>query len=156
MELLAIRNRWVTVHYRLFDSQGDAVESGEREITYLHGGYGEIFLPIEQALEGQAAGFVPRLYLEPEQTFGDYDADLIRLAARSDFPEQLEAGMSFDGVPGEAPDGRIWIVTDISDDAVVLDGNHPLAGMALRFDLRIVEVSEADDDEIADQQALSN
>ena len=156
MELVAVRNRWVTVHYRLFDSQGEAVESGEREITYLHGGYGEIFLPIEQALEGQAAGFETSLYLEPEQTFGDYDADLIRLAARSDFPEQLEPGMSFDGVPGEAPDGRIWIVTDISDDAVVLDGNHPLAGMALRFDLRIVEVSEADDDEIADQQALSN
>ncbi|HRO59791.1 MAG TPA: peptidylprolyl isomerase [Burkholderiaceae bacterium] len=153
---MAIRNRWVTVHYRLFDSQGEAVESGEREITYLHGGYGEIFQPIEQALEGKAAGFETSLYLEPEQTFGDYDADLIRLAARADFPEQIEPGMSFDGVPGEAPDGRIWIVTDISDDAVVLDGNHPLAGMALRFDLRIVEVSEADDDEIADQQALAN
>ncbi|NLD70621.1 MAG: peptidylprolyl isomerase [Limnobacter sp.] len=156
MELVAIKNRWVTVHYRLFDSQGEPVESGEREVTYLHGGYGEIFEPIEQALEGQAAGFETSLYLEPEQTFGDYDAELVRLASRADFPEQLEPGMSFDGVPGEAPDGRIWIVTDIGDEVVVLDGNHPLAGMALRFELRIVEVSEADDDEIADQQALSN
>jgi FKBP-type peptidyl-prolyl cis-trans isomerase SlyD len=60
--------------------------------------------------------------------------------------------MSFDGVPGEESDGRIWMVTDISDEAVVLDGNHPLAGMALRFDLKIVEVWEADEDEIAAEQ----
>ena len=155
-QLAAIRNRWVTVHYRLFDSQGEAVENGEREITYLHGGYGDIFEPIEQALEGQVAGFETSLYLEPEQTFGDYDADLVRLAPRADFPDELEEGMSFDGVPGEEPGDRIWIVTDISDTSVVLDGNHPLAGMALRFELRIVEVGEAGEDEIADQQALGN
>jgi FKBP-type peptidyl-prolyl cis-trans isomerase SlyD len=83
VELAAARNRWVTVHYRLFDSQGEAVEDGEREITYLHGGYGEIFEPIEHALEGQAAGFQTSVYLEPEQTFGDYDPDLIRLAQRA-------------------------------------------------------------------------
>ena len=61
--------------------------------------------------------------------------------------------MGFEGVPGEAPDGRIWIVTDIAGNQVVLDGNHPLAGMALRFELKIVEVSEADEDEIAEYRA---
>lgn len=153
MDLAVGKDCWVTVHYRLFDSQGEAVEDGEREITYLHGGYGELFEPIEQALEGQSAGFETSLYLEPEDTFGDYDADLIRLAPRARFPDELEEGMSFDGVPGEPADGRIWMVTDISDEAVVLDANHPLAGMALRFELKVIEIREADEEEIAAEQA---
>lgn len=148
MRLEVAKDRWVTVHYRLFDSQGEPVESGEREITYLHGGYGDVFEPIERALEGQVEGFEASVYLEPDLTFGDYDPELVRLAPRTSFPAELEQGMSFDGVPGEEADGRIWMVTDISDDAVVLDGNHPLAGMALRFELKIVEVREADEDEI--------
>jgi FKBP-type peptidyl-prolyl cis-trans isomerase SlyD len=152
VELSVEKDRWVTVHYRLFDSQGEAVEDGEREITYLHGGYGELFEPIEQALEGQAPGFETSLYLEPEETFGDYDAELVRLAPRAQFPAELEEGMSFDGLPGEERDGRIWMVTDISDEAVVLDGNHPLAGMALRFELKVIEVREAEDDEIEAEQ----
>ncbi|MFP5407144.1 MAG: peptidylprolyl isomerase [Gammaproteobacteria bacterium] len=146
-------DRWVTAHYRLFDSQGEPVESGEREITYLHGGYGEVFEEIERALEGQVEGYETSLYLQPEQTFGDYDPELVRLAPRSSFPQELEPGMSFEGVPGEAPDGHIWMVTDVSDEAVVLDANHPLAGMALRFEIRIVEVYEADEDEIAAERA---
>lgn len=148
MRLEVAKDRWVTVHYRLFDSQGEPVESGEREITYLHGGYGDVFEPIERALEGQVEGFEASVYLEPDLTFGDYDPELVRLAPRTSFPAELEQGMSFDGVPGEQADGRIWMVTDIGDDAVVLDGNHPLAGMALRFELKIVEVRDADDDEI--------
>jgi FKBP-type peptidyl-prolyl cis-trans isomerase SlyD len=153
VQLEVANDRWVTVHYRLFDSSGEAVENGEREITYLHGGYGDVFEPIERALEGQVAGFETSLYLEPEQTFGDYDPELVRLAPRESLPEKLEEGMGFEGVPGEAPDGRIWIVTDIAGNQVVLDGNHPLAGMALRFELKIIEVSEADEDEIAEYRA---
>lgn len=153
MQLEVANDRWVTVHYRLFDSSGEPVENGEREITYLHGGYGDVFEPIEQALEGQREGFETSLYLEPEQTFGDYDPALVRLAPRAALPEKLEEGMGFEGVPGEASDGRIWIVTDIAGDQVVLDGNHPLAGMALRFELRVVEVSEAEEDEIAEYRA---
>jgi FKBP-type peptidyl-prolyl cis-trans isomerase SlyD len=148
VRLEVAKDRWVTVHYRLFDSQGEPVESGERELTYLHGGYGDLFEPIERALEGQVEGFETTVYLEPDLTFGDYDPELVRLAPRASFPAELEQGMSFDGVPGEEADGRIWMVTDISDEAVVLDGNHPLAGMALRFELKIVEVREADEDEI--------
>ncbi len=149
MQLAVVNDRWVTAHYRLFDSQGEPVESGEREITYLQGGYGEVFEQIERALDGQVEGYETSLYLQPDQTFGDYDPDLVRLAPRSSFPEELESGMSFEGVPGEDADGHIWMVTDISDEAVVLDANHPLAGMALRFEIRIIEISEADEDEVA-------
>jgi FKBP-type peptidyl-prolyl cis-trans isomerase SlyD len=142
-------NTWVTVRYRLYDSQGEALEEGEREWTYLHGGYGAIFPKIEAALAGHERGHTTTLYLEPEDTFGDYDASLLRVAPREKFPAGLEAGMTFESVPGEAPDGELYTVTDLTDDAVVLDGNHPLAGMALRFDLEVEDVREATEEEIA-------
>lgn len=139
---------WVTVRYRLYDSQGEALEEGEREWTYLHGGYGAVFPKIEEALAGREAGYTASLYLEPEDTFGDYDASLLRVAPRERFPADLEAGMTFESVPGEAPDGELYTVTDLTDDTVVLDGNHPLAGMALRFDLEVDDVRAATPDEV--------
>jgi len=141
-------NVWVTVRYRLYDSQGEALEEGEREWTYLHGGYGAIFPKIEQALAGRSVGDTASLYLEPEDTFGDYDAELLKVAPRVGFPTVLEPGMTFEAVPGEAPDGELYTVTDFTDDAVVLDANHPLAGMALRFELEIEDVRAATDEEI--------
>lgn len=146
-------NVWVTVRYRLFDSQNEPIEEGEREWTYLHGGYGAIFPKIEAALEGRSVGYTTSLYLEPEDTFGDYDASLLRVEPRDRFPPQLEAGMTFDSVPGEAPDGELYTVTDFTDDAVVLDGNHPLAGMALRFELEIDDLRLATEEEIEQERA---
>lgn len=142
-------DHWVTVHYRLFDSEGDPVEEGTRELTYLHGGYGNVFPRIEAALEGRDDGESVSLYLEPVDSFGDYDADLVTIVPRERLPSNLETGMTFDGVPGEAGDGRLYTVTDITDQVVVLDGNHPLAGMALRFEVTVIGVRPADDDEVA-------
>lgn len=141
-------NVWVTVRYRLYDSQGEALEEGEREWTYLHGGYGAVFPKVEAALVGRDVGDATTLYLEPEDTFGDYDASLLRIAPRERFPADLEAGMTFESVPGEAPDGELYTVTDFTEDTVVLDGNHPLAGMALRFELEVEDVREATDEEV--------
>lgn len=146
--MLIEENTWVTVRYRLFDSQGEALEEGDREWTYLHGGYGAIFPKIEAALAGHAAGHTTTLYLEPDDTFGDYDASLLRIAPRARFPDELEPGMTFESVPGESPDGELYTVTDLTEDTVVLDGNHPLAGMALRFDLEVDDVRAATGDEI--------
>ncbi|HLT28047.1 MAG TPA: peptidylprolyl isomerase [Zeimonas sp.] len=152
METVVARDRWVRVRYRLYDAQGDAIETGEREWTYLHGGYGSVFPGIEQALEGACAGESRSVRLEPDDAFGEYDASLVQLAPRDRFPEALERGMSFEGVPGEGSDGRIHIVTDFTDDTVVLDANHPLAGMALRFDVQVLEVREASEEEIDDER----
>lgn len=143
---------WVTVRYRLYDSQGEALEEGEREWTYLHGGYGAVFPKIEAALAGREVGYTASLYLEPEDTFGDYDAQRLRVVPRDRFPGTLEPGMTFESVPGEAPDGELYTVTDLTDDAVVLDGNHPLAGMALRFDLEVEDVRLATEEEVAEER----
>jgi FKBP-type peptidyl-prolyl cis-trans isomerase SlyD len=149
---------WVTVRYRLFDSLGDALEPTERELTYLQGGYGTVFPSIEEALAGHGVGYATRVHLEPEDSFGDYDPELVRLAARAQFPDDLEVGMTFEGVPGEDDEDdeedRLYIVTDMTEEAVVLDANHPLAGMSLRFDIRVVDVREASAEEIERERAL--
>ena len=148
---------WVTVRYRLFDSQGEPLEEGERELTYLHGGSGVVLPKIESALEGGEPGFSTSVYLQPEDGFGDYDAELVSLAPREEFPAELEVGMTFERLPGEGGDGEaaagIYTVTDFTDEAVVLDGNHPLAGMALRFDLELIAVRPATAEEIERERA---
>jgi FKBP-type peptidyl-prolyl cis-trans isomerase SlyD len=141
MEISA--GRRVRLRYRVRDAQGEPIEDGERELTYVHGEEDTLLAAIEARLNGEQTGAKLSLHLEPEDAFGDYDAELIHLADRSLFPEALEAGFSFEGIPGQPDDGRIYIVTDFTEDTVVLDGNHPLAGMALRFEIEVLEVSEA-------------
>lgn len=139
---------WVTLRYRLHDAQGEPLEEDEREWTYLHGHDDALFPRILQALEGRSLGDQVSLYLEPEDTFGDYDADLLHIVPRSRFPDTLEAGMAFEAIPGEPADGLIYTVTDLTDEVVVLDGNHPLAGMGIRFDLVIDDLRYAAPEEI--------
>lgn len=136
--------------YRLTDAQGELIEESDEPMVYLHGGYDGTFPKIEEALEGQEPAFETQLQLEPEDAFGDYDAELVKVEARDRFPEPLEVGMQFEGVPedGEEDDSVIYTITDVADDKVVLDGNHPLAGMALRFWLKVSAVREATPEEV--------
>ena len=140
---------WVTVRYRLYDAQGEALEPDERELTYLQGGYGAVLPRIEAALSGQGVGYETTVHLEPDDAFGEYDADLLRVAPRHEFPEALELGMTFEGVPGQPDDEGIFTVTDFTDEAVVLDGNHPLAGRTLKLTIAVTEVRMASGEEIA-------
>jgi FKBP-type peptidyl-prolyl cis-trans isomerase SlyD len=138
----------VALDVRLSDVHGNLIQSGE-SVQYLHGGYDGIFPVVEQALEGKQEGERIDVRLEPEDAFGDYDAELVRLAERAQFPSQLEVGMQFEQEEGDASGSLIFTVTDIAEDKVVLDGNHPLAGMALRFACTVVGVRAATAEEIA-------
>lgn len=146
--MLIDQDVWVTLRYRLFDSSGEAIETGQRELTYLHGGYGAVFDRIEATLTGRELGFETSVYLQPDESFGDYEPELVRLAPRDAFPADLEEGMTFEGVPGEEADGLLYIVTDFTEQSVVLDANHPLAGMSVRFDLEVTDLRDASAEEI--------
>ena len=136
----------VSLKVRLFDAQGELLEdSGTRPLVYLHGA-DDIFPRIEAALEGQTTGYATSLYLEPEDAFGDDDASLLHVVALKDLGPDVDLGMKFEGVPGQPADGRIYTVVDLTDEVAVLDGNHPLAGRGLRFDIEVIGVERAGED----------
>jgi FKBP-type peptidyl-prolyl cis-trans isomerase SlyD len=123
-------------------------------MVFLHGGEENTLPKIEEALDGKDVGYETIVHLEPEDAFGDYDPSLIKIEPRNRLPEPIEVGMQFEGTPdGEdsEEESLIFTVTDIADDKVVLDGNHPLAGMALRFSLNVAEVRAATEDEVVHQ-----
>lgn len=145
------KNAVVTVRYKLTDAQNNLIDGDDEPIVYLHGGYENVFVDIEQALEGQEKGYSVQIQIEPEDAFGEYEADLIRLEPKEEFPEELEVGMQFEGESEgehEGDEPLIFVVTDIADGMVVLDGNHPLAGIALRFELEVLDVRAATKEEV--------
>jgi FKBP-type peptidyl-prolyl cis-trans isomerase SlyD len=142
------RGKVVTIAFELRDAKGATLEDEEAQMAYLHG-FGGIFPKVEQALEGKDVGHEVALTLEPDEAFGEYDADLLRVEPRNRFPETLEVGMQFEGVPGESEEeARIYTITDITDDQVVVDANHPLAGERLWFKGAVKEVRPATREEV--------
>lgn len=131
----------------MYDAQGQLLEKSDAPLVYLHGA-GDIFPRIEEALAGQEPGFRTSLLLEPEDAFGEADAALIHLVEASRLGAAVEVGMRYEGLPGQ-PDGRIYTVTDVAEGMAVLDGNHPLAGWTLRFELHVVGVERASEEEVA-------
>jgi FKBP-type peptidyl-prolyl cis-trans isomerase SlyD len=166
------KNTIVSLRYKLSDAQNNIIEEPDTVMVYLHGGYAGTFPKIESLLDGKDVGFETTVQLEPHDAFGEYDPNLLKIEPRERFPEPLEIGMQFEGVPeelspdeildadeddddddddDEETDTLIYTVTELADKQVVLDGNHPLAGMALRFWLQVEDVRQATDDEIANQ-----
>jgi len=123
------------------DAQGVQL-SAASEMTYLHGGYGEMLDALEEAVEGKGAGESVLVQLEPEQAFGEYDAELVRVEPADRYGEGVAVGM-------QVEDGdTLYMVTDVGGGSVVLDANHPFAGMALRFSLVILTVRTATEEEV--------
>ena len=125
-------------HYKLSDAQGNLIEESDEPMVYLHGGYDGTFPKIEEQLDGHEPGYEAQVQLEPQDAFGDYDPELVKIEPRDRFPGAARSGHAVRRHAGdgdEEVDSLIYTVTDVAEDKVVLDGNHPLAGMALRFAL---------------------
>ena len=143
----------VTLTWRLEDTLGNLIDELADPLEFFFGG-NDLLAKVEEALAGHEPGAELRLHLEPEEAFGDYRSELVCFEDRKLFPEPLEAGMAFEGLPpGHAtpdmPADRVYIVTEVYPSHVVLDGNHPLAGIALHLHLKVVAVRAASEEEIA-------
>jgi FKBP-type peptidyl-prolyl cis-trans isomerase SlyD len=138
----------VTLKYELRNSEGELLEQTDEPLEYLHGGHQGMFPRIEEALEGKTAGESLEVYLQPADAFGEYDDALVQIEPRDKFPKELEVGMRFEGDAEEGTDSVVYTVTDIAEGKVVVDGNHPLAGMALRFQCTVESVRAATDEEL--------
>ncbi len=142
------KNTVVSLNYELSDTDGKLIEKTEAPIEYLHGGYDGIFPLVEQALAGKSAGETCRVRLEPDDAFGEYNAGLVHLEARSKFPDTIAVGMQFEGRGVESGTTLVYTVTNIAEDKVVVDGNHPLAGKALDFICTVAAVRAATQEEL--------
>lgn len=136
----------VSLDVSMYDAQGELLEKSDEPLIYL-AGHDDIFPRIEQALLGKSAGDRVLLQLEPDEAFGDYDADLVMLVLADELGDGIVVGMRVEGGAIGAP-GQVFTITDIADGMAVLDGNHPLAGIALRFEIEVVDVREATADEL--------
>lgn len=143
----------VTLTWALSDAQNRPIDELKEPTEFFFGG--EDLLPkVEEALSGQETGYEAHLHLEPEHAFGDYDSQLVCFEDRRLFPAGIEEGMQIEGLPEGAvtegmPADTVYTITEIYPSHVVLDGNHPLAGIALRIALKVLDVREATEDEIA-------
>ena len=142
----------VALTWTLKDTLGEELDRLEEPVEFLVGG-NDLLAKIEEALQGHEPGDRLDLHLEPEDAFGDYDEQKVFLEPRPVFPQDLEEGMTFEGLPagatsGDAPRNLLYTVTEIYPDNVVLDGNHPLAGIALRLHLKVEAVREATEEEV--------
>ena len=143
----------VALTWTLTDTLGEELDVLDEPVEFLIGGQ-DLFKKIEDALQGHSVGATVALQLEPEEAFGDYQDQLLFLEKRELFPAEIEEGMTIEGsaLPAgcnpEAPKDALYTITEIYPEHVVLDGNHPLAGIALRLRLKVEAVREATEEEI--------
>lgn len=141
----------VSLRYELIDVNGGAVlEKSNDPISYVHGGYDGIFPTVEEALHGKNVGDTISVKMEPDDAFGEYDHDLVRVESRDSFPKDIEVGMQLEGgaEDDEDEDYMLYTIVEITDKEVTVDGNHPLAGKTLNFNATVTDVRAATKEEL--------
>lgn len=146
-----------TLEYTITDTQKNLLDSGAEPLIYLHGGYGDIFSKLEEALEGKKVGDSISVTLSAKESFGEYDEALVSTEARGEFDEHIFVGEQFieSDEEDDEDDGLSFTITKITDEEVTLDGNHPLAGIDVVFEATVLAVRKANAKEIKAQHAHS-
>jgi FKBP-type peptidyl-prolyl cis-trans isomerase SlyD len=142
------KNSAVTLRYTVSETTGKLLEESKEPMSYLHGGYGNTFAKIEEALEGHEAGFQTTIELQPQDAFGVRDDGLLQTIPKTQFPPGVKVGGQLEG-RDDSGHSIVFTVLKIKGDTVYLDGNHAHAGKVLRFGLNVLEVRAASEEEIA-------
>jgi FKBP-type peptidyl-prolyl cis-trans isomerase SlyD len=143
----------VALTWTLKDTLGETLDELDNPVEFLVGGQ-DLLPKIEAALQGHGPGATVDLHLEPEDAFGDFDDQLMFLEKRELFPKDIEEGLTIEGTSlptgcnPDAPRNALYTIAQIYPEHVVLDGNHPLAGIALRLHLKVATVREATEEEV--------
>ena len=140
------KNKVASIHYTLRDDEGTVIDSSEGRdpLLYLHGA-GNLIPGMEEGLEGKSEGEKFNIQIDPEKGYGEKDENLVQKVPRSAFGDQeVKPGMRF-----STNQGGVVTVTDVGLESVTVDGNHPLAGVPLNFDVEVVLVRNATEDEIS-------
>lgn len=147
--MIISENAVVLFHYTLTDAEGNELDSstGKDPLAYIHG-HKNIIPGLEKAMEGKKSGDVMIETIEAAEAYGERQEQMIQQVPRTSFQtEDMQVGMRFEA---QTPNGPVSvIVTELTDETVTVDGNHPLAGKALTFDVKIDTVREASEEELA-------
>ena len=142
-------NAVVSIHYKLTDINGQVLDTseGRAPLAYIHG-RGHLISGLEKELTGKKEGDKFNITIAPEEAYGKRDESLVRQVPRSAFKDvkDLETGMRFQSQTESGTE--VFTVTEIQDQEVTIDGNHPLAGEALTFDVEVDHVREATEEEL--------
>ena len=145
------QNTVASIEYKLTDGEGQVLDTseGREPLTYLHGS-GNLVPGLESALEGSTTGDSLNVTVEPAEGFGERDENLIQQVPKAAFEgvDEVEPGMRFQAAD-EGGQQRIITVKEIEGDQVTVDANHPLAGVPLNFEVNVVDVREASEEELA-------
>jgi FKBP-type peptidyl-prolyl cis-trans isomerase SlyD len=144
-----IKNTVISLNFKMFDLQGRLIDQNEEPMLYLHGGYDNIMPSLEAALEGCSVGDTVDVTMKPSEAFGEIDTSLIREEEVSLFPNDIDVGMLLQTKHPDGSQSRPFRITKIDAGIVTVDGNHPLAGIALRFEATVLDVRAATKEEIA-------
>lgn len=144
------QNSVVYIHYTLTNDAGEVLDSsrGNDPLAYLHGG-GNIIPGLENALVGKKPGDKLQVRVDPKQGYGERNPELVQDVPRRAFQgiSDIKPGMSFQAQSSQGP--MQVTVTRVVGDMVTVDGNHPLAGEHLNFDVEITEVRTATEEELS-------
>lgn len=146
-----VKDTVVSLRYELTDvGEGALLEKVDTPISYVHGGYDGIFPAVEEVLHGKDVGDAFSVVMKPDDAFGEYEHELVRVEPRSLFPKEVAVGMQFEGGSegDDEDDFLLYTVVEVSDDEVTVDGNHPLAGKTIKFDGVITGVRAATQEEL--------
>lgn len=157
MPIKIAADRVVKLAYRLTDTEGRLIEerTPEEPYEYLQG-RGQILFALERALAGKTPGFRTEIQFSPREAYGEYDSTLVAQMPLDRFPKgvSVTVGMKFD-TTGPAGNRMTVRVIEIDEVNATIDGNHPLAGLELIFDVRVLDVREATEEEIESGEVLS-
>ncbi len=142
------KNTVVTILYKVSDTKGLVIEAPKEPTSYLHGGHGNTLAKIEEALQGQEKGFTTTLNLSAADAFGLRDESLSRSIPKSEFPPGVKVGGYLQGTD-DAGNEQHYRVVKIKGPVVLLDANHPFAGMDLKFAIQVTDVRAASSEEVA-------
>lgn len=143
-------NMAVSIHYTLTNDDGEVLDTsiGDEALVYLHGG-GNIISGLEKALHGKVAGDKFNVRIAPEDAYGELMEEMVQVISRDMFEgiDNIEVGMQFHADVSSG--SGVVSVVNIEDDDITIDGNHPLAGLALTFDVEVIDVRAATEEEAA-------
>ena len=142
-------NKVVSIHYKLTNDEGSILDSseGQEPLAYLHG-LGNIIPGLENALTGRAVGDKFTVTIPPADGYGERDNEMVQSVPKNAFQgvDQIQPGMQFQA---QSPEGmQLVTVIDVDGDEVILDGNHPMAGITLTFDVEVTEIRDATAEEL--------